>query len=120
MNPVLATRTVGARDLAKRARIGLAATMLIVLCGCVGAGVGVSYGGYYGPGPYDYDYDYAYGPWGPGYDVGPPVIVGGGFGRYGHGHDHDRGGPDGGGGRHYRPAAPSRGVPSIPSHGRPR
>jgi hypothetical protein len=57
----------------------LAVLMIAGLWGCEGAGIGVSYSGYYEP--YDYDYDYDYGPWGPDYYVGPPVIVGGVHGR---------------------------------------
>jgi hypothetical protein len=91
--------------------VALAAALLTVLQGCVVGG-----GGYYDDGaevsygadfyePYGYDY----GGWGPGYRVGP--FRGG---------DHR---PDRGGGRGapaYRPAAPSRSMPSIPSHSRAR
>jgi hypothetical protein len=101
----------------------------MALCGCEGAGVGVSYSAGYGGGydqPYGYDYGYDYGPWGPGYYVGPPVIVGGYAGRgYDHDHEHDRGNDDRGGDRgrsapHYRAApAPERHAPSIPSRPRP-
>lgn len=116
MISLVASCRFGPRASWKVAAVALAA--MIGVCGCAGVGVSYEAGGYYGP--YDYDYDYDYGPWGPDYYVGPPVIVGGGFGHdHGRGHDHDRGGP-GGGGRHYRPAAPSRGVPSIPARARPR
>lgn len=115
----------GSGGLSTRASWTLAALVGVALLGlaaCEGAGVGVAYsdGGYYGP--YDYDYDYDYGPWGPDYYVGPPVVGG----VFVHGRDHDHGHARGpGGGRagpapHFRPAPPSRPVPSIPSRARPR
>ena len=58
-------------------------------------GVGVDF---YEPWGFDY------GGWGPGYGVGP---IRGGGGRHGYG--------GGGGGHAYRPAAPTRAMPSIPS-----
>jgi hypothetical protein len=104
--------------------VALGAVLLTVVQGCVVGG-----GGYYdGDGYYDggaevsygadfYEpYGYDYGGWGPGYRVGP----------FRGGEHHDRGGdhhPDRGGGRGapaYRPAAPSRSMPSIPSHSRRR
>ncbi len=96
-----------------RARCRLAAVVVaavIGLCGCEGAGVGVSYSAGSYSAPYDYDYDYDYGPWGPGYYVGPPVVVGGVVV-----HDHDHGGHPA---PHYRAPAPARSVPSIPSRSR--
>ena len=110
----------------------VAAAALTGLCGCEGAGVGVSYstGGYYAP--YDYDYDYGYAPWGPDYYVGPPVVVGGVVVHdhdHDHEHEHDRGrsydgGHDHGGGSgrpapHYRAPPPSQHAPSIPTRSRP-
>jgi len=116
----------------------VAAAALTGLCGCEGAGVGVSYsmGGYYAP--YDYDYDYGYAPWGPDYYVGPPVVVGGVVVHdhdhhhdhdHDHDHEHDRGrsydgGHDHGGGSgrpapHYRAPPPSQHAPSIPTRSRP-
>jgi hypothetical protein len=98
-----------------RALIVIASAALVsaALQGCVvgggydgGANVDVDYGvGFYEP------YGYEYGGWGPGYGVGPP--------RRG----YDRGGRgDGHGAPHpaYRPAAPSRPMPSLPSHSRGR
>ena len=88
-------------------RVGVLGLMaLLGLMACVATGydgeVGVGYvGGYYEP------YGYDYGGWGPGYRVGPP--------RGGEGHpDHHPGGhaPP------YRAAAPSRGMPSIPTRSR--
>jgi hypothetical protein len=53
---------------------------------------------------------YAYGGWGPGYGVGPPRRGG------------DRGRPDSHAAPHtaYRPASPSRSMPSLPSRSRGR
>lgn len=101
---------------------GLMLLLFAAVAGCVVGGgygdggyagdVGVGYGvGFYEPGGYDY------GGWGPGYGVGPPRP---GF---------DRGRPDVGRGRpdshaaphpSYRPAPPSRSVPSVPTHPRGR
>jgi hypothetical protein len=98
--------------------VAIGAAFLTLLYGCVVAGAGyedgaeVSYGAdFYEP------YGYDYGGWGPGYRVGP---------FRGGDHHPDRGGdhhPDRGGARGapaYRPAAPSRSMPSIPSHSRSR
>jgi hypothetical protein len=91
----------------------LGIALFTLLQGCVvgggggyyegGGGVDVSYDAdYYEP------YGYEYGGWGRGYWVGPP-----------RGGDHR---PDGGGraAPAYRPAAPSRSMPSIPSRSRSR
>ncbi len=89
--------------------------LFVAVAGCVVGGgydgdVGVGYGvGFYEPGGYDY------GGWGPGYAVGPP--------RPGFDRDHDHGGrPDAHAAPHpsYRPAAPTRSVPSVPTHPRGR
>jgi len=86
--------------------------VLTLLQGCVvggggyydGGGAEVTYGAdFYEP------YGYEYGGWGPGYRVGPP-----------RGGDHR---PDHSGARAppaYRPAAPSRSMPSIPNRSRSR
>jgi hypothetical protein len=84
----------------------LGGALVLLLPGCVaggGGGVDVSYGAdFYEP------LGYEYGGWGPGYWVGPP--------RGGEGWHHR----DYGGGRApaYRPAAPSRSMPSLPSRHR--
>jgi hypothetical protein len=89
----------------------LAIGLLALLDGCVAGGVGYEEGGgvsyqadFYEP------YGYEYGGWGPGYRVGPWL-----------GGDHR---PDGRPGNSrppaYRPAAPSRSMPSIPSRSRGR
>ena len=77
----------------------------------VGLGLGLDY---YNDGPFGFDY----GGWGPGYGVGPYYRRGGD--ARGHGDDHSHGDfrPHGGGilsGHSFRPAAPSRPMPSIPS-----
>jgi hypothetical protein len=93
----------------RRSLAGLmAVAIVLVLEACVagpgyeGGVVEASYGAdFYEP------YGYDYGGWGPGYRVGPP--------RGGEGHpDHHPGGhaPP------YRAAAPSRGMPSIPTRSR--
>jgi hypothetical protein len=95
----------------------LGAGLLSIVQGCVVGGGGYYDGGAevsYGADFYE-PYGYDYGGWGPGYRVGP----------FRGGDHHDRGGdrPDRGGGRGapaYRPAAPSRSMPSIPSHSRSR
>jgi hypothetical protein len=84
--------------------------LLTLLNGCVAGGVGYEEGGgvayqadFYEP------YGYEYGGWDPGYRVGPPR---GGFRR-----------PERPGNSRppaYRPAAPSRAMPSIPSRPRGR
>jgi len=91
---------------------GLMVVLFAAVASCVvgggydgDVGVGVGYGvGFYEPGGYDY------GGWGPGYGVGPP--------RGG----SDRGRPDSHAAPHpsYRPAPPSRSVPSVPTHPRGR
>jgi hypothetical protein len=92
-------------------RAALAIAIVALLQSCVAGGgayydggaVDVGYGvDYYEP------YGYEYGGWGPGYWVGP--------GRRGY---HR---PDGGGraAPAYRPAAPSRSMPSIPGRSRSR
>jgi len=69
-------------------------------------GAGVDYGvDYYEPFGYDY------GGWGPGYGVGPPRR---GYDRGGRGDGHVAPHPA------YRPAAPSRSMPSLPSRPRGR
>jgi hypothetical protein len=89
----------------------LIVTAFAAIAGCV---VG---GGYDGGATVGYDvgfyepFGYDYGGWGPGYGVGLP--------RRG----YDRGGrPDVHSAPHpsYRPAAPSRSMPSLPSHSRGR
>jgi len=86
--------------------LGIAVVTLLQACVADGAyyeggGAEVTYGAdFYEPSGYEY------GGWGPGYRVGPP--------RGGdHRHDHP-----GGGRPAYRPAAPSRSMPSIPSRQR--
>ena len=96
-------------------RITAAVLALVVtqLGSCSGGSVGVSedYGYWDGP-AYDYGVDYYYGPpvfyggWGPDYFVGPPP-------RRWDGRPHPRLG--GGGNPSFRPAPPSRPMPSIPS-----
>jgi hypothetical protein len=94
----------------RRSIRGLIALLLAAIAGCVAGGgydggVDVGYGvDFYDAGGYDY------GGWGPGYGVGPPRR---GF---------DRGRPDGRGAPHtaYRPASPSRSMPSLPSRSRGR
>jgi hypothetical protein len=89
----------------------LGIVMVTILEACVvggggyeGGGVEASYGvDFYEP------YGYDYGGWGPGYRVGPPH---GGEGRP----DHYRAGSA----PAYRPAGPSRSMPSIPTRSRGR
>jgi hypothetical protein len=89
---------------------GLLVVVFAAAAGCVAGGgydggVEVGYGvDYYEP------FGYEYGGWGPGYGVGPPRR---GF---------DRGRGDGPGAPHpaYRPAAPSRSMPSLPTRSRGR
>jgi hypothetical protein len=84
---------------------GFAAVAGCVAGGGYDGGVSVGYDvGFYEPFGYDY------GGWGPGYGVGLP--------RRG----YDRGRPDFHSAPHpsYRPAAPSRPMPSLPSHSRGR
>jgi hypothetical protein len=88
--------------------------VLTVLQACVagggyynGGGAEVAYGAdFYEP------YGYEYGGWGPSYWVGPPRN---GDHRPDYGHDHPGARPPA-----YRPAAPSRPMPSIPSRPRRR
>lgn len=89
---------------------GLSVMLLVALQGCVGyASDGYGYG-YGGVADVDYGVDffepfgYDYGGWGGGYHVGPWR---GGYGR-----------GFGGGPTAYRPAGPSRSVPSIPTQPR--
>lgn len=97
--------------------------MALLLGGCAAEGVGVAAGydeDYWGGPTVDYDmdfdepfgfgygygyggFDYGYGGWGPGYFVGPPA--------WGYGAPVEVGG---GLQRPYRPAPPSRPLPSIP------
>jgi len=77
-----------------------------VVGGGYDSGASVDYGiGFYEP------YGYEYGGWGPGYGVGPPRR---GYDRGDRGHGHAAPHPA------YRPAAPSRPMPSLPSHSRGR
>jgi len=97
--------------------VALGAALLTGLQGCVVGGGGYDDGGGYYDGGADVSYDadfyepygYDYGGWGPGYRVGP---------FRGGDHRPDRGGARGA--PAYRPAAPSRSMPSIPSHSRSR
>lgn len=100
------------KSLVKRRSLrGSIVLVLAVAGGCVaGAGyegdVGVGYGvGFYEP------YGYEYGGWGPGYRVGPPRR---GFDRPGRADSHGAPHPS------YRPAPPSRSMPSLPTHSRGR
>ena len=95
----------------------LLALLLMQLTSCAGGAVGVSagYPDTYWDGPaYGYDLGYFYGPpvlyggWGPGYFVGPPR---GGRPPQGWNGPSPRGGRPPG----FRPAAPGRAMPSIPS-----
>jgi hypothetical protein len=97
-------------------RCALGVCGLIALQACVGGGVAYEGGGY-GVDYYE-PYGYVYGDWGPGYYVGP----------YRRGWHHDGGHDDHGPGvrpgprprppRPFRPAAPGRAMPSIPSRHR--
>jgi hypothetical protein len=94
----------------RRSLRGLIALLFAVAAGCVAGGgydggVDVGYGvGFYDAGGYDY------GGWGPGYGVGPPR----------RGFDRGRAGHGGAPHTAYRPAAPSRSMPSLPSRSRGR
>jgi hypothetical protein len=97
----------------KRSASGLFAALVLCLGGCVGVG-GYGYDGdpgYYGGSSVGYGvgfyqpYGYNYGGWRPGYQVGPPSR--GGFDHPGRSYSRPSG-PS------YRPAAPSRPMPSIP------
>ncbi len=91
--------------LASRLALALA---LIAPLGCTVTSDGVAYDGTVGIGVDYYEpFGFDYGGWGPGYGVGPYRDSG---------HRFDRGG--GGPGHAYRPAQPTRGIPSIPSRGR--
>ncbi len=94
----------------RRSMRGLIVVLFAAVAGCVAGGgydggVGVGYAvDLYEPGGYDY------GGWGPGYGVGPPRR-GGDQGRAdSHAAPH----------RAYRPASPSRSMPSLPTHSRGR
>jgi hypothetical protein len=95
----------------RRSLRALILASFVVMAGCVVGG-----GGYDGGASVGYDvgfyepFGYDYGGWGPGYGVGLP--------RRG----YDRGRPDFHPAPHssYRPAAPSRPMPSLPSHSRGR
>jgi hypothetical protein len=80
----------------------------LLALGCaVTAGGGYGYDGGVGVGLDYYEpLGFDYGGWGPGYGVGP---------FRGGGHRPDRGGGANPPGHAYRPSAPSRSVPSIPS-----
>jgi hypothetical protein len=85
------------------------ALMLIAPLGCTVTGAGYIDDGTVGIGVDYYEpFGFDYGGWGPAYGVGP-------YRDGGHRHDHGGSAP----GRAYRPASPSRSIPSIPSHGRP-
>jgi hypothetical protein len=101
--------------MSRRIAAAVLVLLLVQLGGCAGETVGVStdYGYWDGP-PYGYDVDYFYGPpvlyggWGPDYFVGPPR----------HWDAPPRGWnrpPSAGRGASFRPAPPSRPMPSIPS-----
>ena len=95
----------------RRAMRGLMVIMFAAVTGCVAEG-GYDGGAEVGYGVDFYEpFGYEYGGWGPGYGVGPPRR---GFDR-GRGDFH-------GGAPHppYRPAAPSRSMPSLPTHSRGR
>jgi hypothetical protein len=95
----------------RRSLRALILASFVAIAGCVVGG-----GGYDGGASVGYDvgfyepFGYDYGGWGPGYGVGLP--------RRG----YDRGRPDGHAAPHpsYRPAAPSRSMPSLPSRSRGR
>jgi hypothetical protein len=95
----------------RRALRGLIVVAFAAVAGCVvgggyDGGVNVGYGvGFYEP------YGYDYGGWGPGYGVGLPRH---GFDRGGRPNIHNAPHPS------YRPAAPSRSMPSLPAHSRGR
>jgi hypothetical protein len=86
--------------------------LLTALHGCVVGGGGYYQGGdaevTYGADFYE-PFGYEYGGWGPGYFVGPPRDA-----EHHHGHGHF------GGSSPYRPAEPSRSMPSIPTRSRRR
>jgi hypothetical protein len=94
----------------RRSVRGLLVVLFAAVAGCVAGGaydggVDVGYGvDFYDVGGYDY------GGWGAGYGVGPPRRGG------------DRGRPDSHPAPHtsYRPASPSRSMPSLPSRSRGR
>jgi hypothetical protein len=93
----------------------LFAGLMISMAGCVAVGGYDGAPGYYGETSVGYGvgfyqpYGYNYGGWQPGYRVGPPVRRG----FDGPGIPHPRPfGPS------YRPAPPSRPMPSIPMHPR--
>lgn len=94
-----------------RSMRGLIGAVLVAIAGCVAGGgydggVSVGYGvGFYEP------YGYDYGGWGPGYRVGPPRR---GFDRPGRPDLHAAPHPS------YRPAPPSRPMPSLPTYPRGR
>jgi hypothetical protein len=96
----------------RRSLSALTLASLAVLAGCVVGG-----GGYDGGASVGYDvgfyepFGYDYGGWGPGYGVGLPR----------RGYDRDRR-PDEHAAPHpsYRPASPSRSMPSLPSRSRSR
>jgi hypothetical protein len=95
----------------RRSMRGLIVVMFAAVAGCVVGGgyagaVGVGYGAdFYEPGGYDY------GGWGPGYRVGPPRR---GFDEGRRPESHAAPHPA------YRPAPPSRSMPSLPTHSRGR
>jgi hypothetical protein len=94
-----------------RCAFGIA--VLTLLQACVAGGGGYYEGGgaevSYGADFYE-PYGYEYGGWGPRYWVGPPR-----GGDHRPDHDHRGGSPPA-----YRPAEPSRSMPSIPSRQRVR
>jgi hypothetical protein len=96
---------------------GLIVVVSAALGGCVVGGGYDGGGGYeggadvgYGVGFYE-PYGYDYGGWGPGYGVGPPRR---GFDRPGRSGSHPAPHPA------YRPASPSRSMPSLPTRSRGR
>jgi hypothetical protein len=111
-----------------------AALGFVSACAVTGGSVEADYGGgYYQPYGYYEPYGYEYGGWGTGYRVGPRWGGGHHDGDHHEGdhhggdhHDGDRGnhGPGAGRGagsapgRPYRPAPPTRSMPSIPGHPR--
>jgi hypothetical protein len=95
----------------------LTVIVFAAVAGCVGLAGCVADGGYDGGVDVGYDvgfyepFGYEYGGWGPGYRVGPPR----------RGFDRGRGDVHGGAPHSsYRPAAPSRSMPSLPTRSRGR
>lgn len=101
----------------RRSLRGLMVASFAAVAACVAAG-GYDRGASVGYGVDFYEpYGYDYGGWGPGYRVGPPRRESDRGGR-----GEARGRDEGHAAPHpaYRPAPPSRSMPSLPTHSRER